>query len=30
LCACAACDGSPCALNGRGVICNTCASDICP
>jgi len=29
-CACAACDGSPCTVSGRGVICNTCSSGLCP
>lgn len=29
-CACAACDGFPCTANGRGVLCNTCTSGICP
>ena len=29
-CACTACDGFPCAVNGRGVICTTCTSGVCP
>lgn len=29
-CACAACDGFPCTVSGRGVVCNTCTSGVCP
>lgn len=29
-CACDACGDLPCTLDGRGVICNTCPSGLCP
>ncbi len=29
-CACSACEGFPCSTMGRGVVCNTCLSGICP
>lgn len=29
-CACALCGDFPCTLAGRGVVCNTCTSGVCP